>query len=86
MLTWEATDREVPAVFQSKLFMLNIKAEFCLEGKQKKERSGRFLELFKQFATEQIKFPFNVECFKNSFPFPSIPFTIPGAQLKVAGY
>ena len=23
------------------------------EGKQKKERSGRFLELFKQFATEQ---------------------------------
>ena len=32
------------------------------------------------------KVSFNVECFKNSFPFPSIPFTIPGAQLKVAGY
>ena len=27
----------------------------------------------------------HVECFKNSLPFSSIPFTIPGAQLKVAG-
>ena len=25
----------------------------CPEGKQKKDRSGRFLELFEQFATEQ---------------------------------
>ena len=27
-----------------------------------------------------------MECFKNTFPFSSIPFTIPGSQLKVAGY
>ena len=32
------------------------------------------------------KVSFNIECFKNSLPFSSIPFTIPGAQLKVAGY
>ena len=32
------------------------------------------------------KFSFNIECFKNSVPFSSIPFTIPGAQLKIAGY
>ena len=31
------------------------------------------------------KLSFNMECFKNSLPFSSIPFTIPGAQLKVAG-
>ena len=27
-----------------------------------------------------------MECFKNTFPFSSIPFIIPGSQLKVAGY
>ena len=32
------------------------------------------------------KVSFNIECFKNSVPFSSIPFTIPGAQLKIAGY
>ena len=32
------------------------------------------------------KVSFNIECFKNSLPFSSIPFTIPGAQLKVVGY
>ena len=32
------------------------------------------------------KISFNLECFKNTFPFFSIPFTIPGSQLKVAGY
>ena len=32
------------------------------------------------------KVSFNMECFKNSFPFPSIPSTIPRAQLKIAGY
>ena len=32
------------------------------------------------------KVSFHIECFKNSLPFSSIPFTIPGAQLKVAGY
>ena len=34
--------------------------EFCSEGKQKKESSGRFRELFKQFATEQ-KFTITLE-------------------------
>ena len=32
------------------------------------------------------KVSFNIECFKNFVPFSSIPFTIPGAQLKIAGY
>ena len=32
------------------------------------------------------KISFNLECFKNTFPFFSIPFTIRGSQLKVAGY
>ena len=32
------------------------------------------------------KVSFNIECIKNSLPFSSIPFTIPGAQLKVVGY
>ena len=32
------------------------------------------------------KVSFNIECFKNYLPFSSIPVTIPGAQLKVAGY
>ena len=32
------------------------------------------------------KISFHVECFKNSLPFSSIPFTIPGAQLKEVGY
>ena len=30
--------------------------------------------------------PHNIECFKNFFPFSSIPFTISRAQLKDAGY
>ena len=32
------------------------------------------------------KVSFNIECFKNYLPFSSIPVTIPGAQLEVAGY
>ena len=32
------------------------------------------------------KVSFNIGCFKNFLPSSSIPFTIPGAQLKVAGY
>ena len=32
------------------------------------------------------KVSFNIECFENYLPFSSIPVTIPGAQLKVAGY
>ena len=32
------------------------------------------------------KVSFNIECFKNFLLFSSIPFTIPGAQLKEAGY
>ena len=32
------------------------------------------------------KVSFNLECFKNFLPFPSIPFTIPGIQLKEASY
>ena len=32
------------------------------------------------------KISFNMECYKNTFPFSLMPFTIPGSQLKVAGY
>ena len=32
------------------------------------------------------KVSFNIGCFKNFLPSSPIPFTIPGAQLKVAGY
>ena len=32
------------------------------------------------------KVSFNIERSKNSLPFSSIPFIIPGAQLKLAGY
>ena len=32
------------------------------------------------------KISFNMGCFMNTFPFSSIPFNIPGSQLKVAGY
>ena len=32
------------------------------------------------------KVSFNIECFKNFLPFSSISLTVPGAQLKEAGY
>ena len=32
------------------------------------------------------KVSFNIECFKNFLPLSSISLTVPGAQLKEAGY
>ena len=57
----------------------------CLRGKVIVIASDVFVAITINIHNK-ISFTCNLECFKNTFPFSSIPFTIPGSQLKVAGY
>ena len=58
----------------------------CLPGKVFVSIASQMFLLQSQLTFMHNKVSFNIECFKNFLPFSSISLTVPGAQLKEAGY